>query len=37
MILKFGIIMLTDAALAQQVEHHHGKVGVAGSNPASGL
>ena len=25
------------AALAQLVEHHHGKVGVAGSSPAGGF
>lgn len=25
------------ATLAQQVEHHHGKVGVVGSNPIGGL
>ena len=25
------------AALAQLVEHHHGKVGVDGSNPSGGL
>lgn len=26
-----------NATLAQQVEHHHGKVGVTGSSPVSGL
>lgn len=26
-----------NATLAQQVEHHHGKVGVTGSSPVSGF
>ena len=35
-----GILILVlnnYAALAQLVEHHHGKVGVAGSSPAGGF
>ena len=27
---------MTDALVAQSVEHHHGKVGVNGSNPFEG-
>ena len=38
--LVFAILYLVlnnYAALAQLVEHHHGKVGVAGSSPAGGF
>lgn len=30
-------VAFKNAALAQLVEHHHGKVGVAGSSPAGGF